>query len=168
MAKILTDEEVLNLTTMPFEGVDGEVKVLLDDITIIQENVISVNGETHTLSKEDVDKVIIRKGKYNLHKASIDRSELKLFIKNSIQEGVNDRLKNITNELTSTVHYITEISKNIEMNLQSTLDKSNTTIEKLNKTNDKHAISLENYEDKFDKLLGQVEPIINELNTLID
>jgi len=156
--KNFTDKEVLELTTAEFIGRDEEeVRVLLDDIVITGFDTVEINGVTSKLNRENIEKIILKKGKLSLVKADIDAQAIGEYIKTSIDTGIEKEIKTLSKavfDLTKEMKYSVENINKITNDVGLSIDNQFKTVN--------------NISINYDNTRNNVEKIIKELKVLIE
>lgn len=156
--KKMTDKEILELTTVEFIGRDNEeVRVLLDDITVTGFDTVEINGVTSKLNRENIDKIILNKGKLSLAKADIDANAIGEYIKNSIDTGIEKEI----NSIATAVFELTRELRDSITNINKVTTDIGTTI-------DSQFQSVNDIEAKYSSTRNSVESIVKELKVLIE
>lgn len=96
----LTDEQIIELTSVVFTTNDStEVLMPLDDIKVIDGTTIELGSNIYRIKAEEVRKIVVKKGKYNLIKAKLDPVEVTKMIESITTDLTNKLLAKYADEL---------------------------------------------------------------------
>lgn len=154
----MTDEEIIELTSVVFTTSDAnEVLMPLDEIKVVDSSTIELGSNIYRIKPEEVRKIVIKKGRYNLVKGYIDVA------------SINKYIEQITTDMASTIlkQYADDLqvnSKTLESkirNIDSTLTDISSFINKTNK-------DMDTIKGNFTSLERNAEKVIKELQVLIE
>lgn len=154
----LTDKDILELTNIKFSTSDGKsVFIPLDDVRIIDGVSVDVSGTLYKFKEDEINKIVVKKGKYNLMKGGVDF--------NSINEYINKVVVDTTGKLME--QYATTLQLNagtLEQSvneIKQTLEKANIVINDVKRGHDE-------VQKSHTKLETSVESVMKELKVLIE
>lgn len=154
----LTDEQIIELTSVVFTTSDSsEVLMPLEDIKIIDASTIELSGNIYKIKQEEVRKIVIKKGKYNLMKAKIDT--------NSVNRYIEDTAINMVDSLMS--KYATELQLNSSI-LEERIKTVNIGITDLSNMISTNRSAFTEISHKFSNIEDNVTKVVKELKVLIE
>lgn len=154
----MTDEEIIELTSVVFTTSDAnEVLMPLDEIKVVDSSTIELGSNIYRIKPEEVRKIVIKKGRYNLVKGSIDVASINKYIEEITTNMATTILKQYADDLQIN-------SKTLESkirNIDSTLTDISSFINKTNK-------DMDTIKGNFTSLERNAEKVIKELQVLIE
>ena len=154
----LTDEQIIEITSVVFTTSDSsEVLMPLEDIKIIDASTIELSGNIYKIKQEEVRKIVIKKGKYNLMKAKIDT--------NSVNRYIEEVSINMVDTLMS--KYATELQLNSSI-LEERIKTVNIGITDLSSMIISNKSVFTEISRKFSNIEDDVTKVVKELKVLIE
>ena len=98
--KNYTDEEILELTTLTFTDNSGnDVIYPLEEVFVIGNSTVKVGDNSFKLPHEHIQKIIIKKGRYNLMKGNIEVADINNYIETLAQKEIESKVKYIVEDI---------------------------------------------------------------------
>lgn len=154
----MTDEEIIELTSVVFTTSDAnEVLMPLDEIKVVDSSTIELGSNIYRIKPEEVRKIVIKKGRYNLVKGSIDVASINKYIEQITTDMASTILKQYADDLQVNSKTLESKIKNVD----NTLTEITSFIFKTNK-------DMDTIKGNYTSLERNAEKVIKELQILIE
>ena len=154
----MTDEEIIELTSVVFTTSDAnEVLMPLDEIKVVDSSTIGLGSNIYRIKPEEVRKIVIKKGRYNLVKGSIDVASINKYIEQITTDMASTILKQYADDLQVNSKTLESKIKNVD----NTLTEITSFIFKTNK-------DMDTIKGNYTSLERNAEKVIKELQILIE
>lgn len=154
----MTDEEIIELTSVVFTTSDAnEVLMPLDEIKVVDSSTIELGSNIYRIKPEEVRKIVIKKGRYNLVKGYIDVASINKYIEQITTDMASTILKQYADDLQVNSKTLESKIKNVD----NTLTEITSFIFKTNK-------DMDTIKGNYTSLERNAEKVIKELQILIE
>lgn len=154
----MTDKEIIDLTTVTFTTNDGKsVSIPLDDVRILDAGSVDISGTIYKFKTDEINKIVLKKGKYNLAKGNIDITAVNDYVNTVVVDFTGKLMEKYANTLQLNAETLEQATNEVKQ----TMNSVNISISEMRRGN-------EEIQKSHSKLENSVSKVMQELKVLIE